>query len=318
MWQKGIVPFIQKHDLQFDIAHNVNFHSDWAPSYLWKLKKPFVWGPIGHHPLIPKQYLKPFSIKYFIKDRLTWGVKSFFWNFSFAFKKSIRKADYILCVNSSVGKILNLEKSKHEIIPAVATEDFGCDIDRKSDSFTLISAGRLVPLKGFDLTVLSFAKFCNSLTEVEKEKAKLIIVGSGPEKGLLKQMCKDHSIENNVEFIKWIERKDLLEIYKKSSAFLFPSHEGAGMVVAEALSFGLPVICLDNAGPGEFINDKCGIAVSMGDYNITVEDLSSAITKLYSNQDVRLKMSKDARLHFEENFHWNRRGEQLNSIYDKF
>ena len=318
MWQKGIVSFIKKQNVNFDIVHNVNFHNDWTPSYLWKLNKPFIWGPIGHHPEIPKQYLAPFNKSYFIKDKLTWWIKQYFWNFSFSLKKTVNKADYVLCMNSSVAEILKLKKEKYQVIPSVATEDFGCEKQVENDSFTLISAGRLVPLKGFDLSILAFAKFFKGLSEAEKSKAKLIIVGSGPEKGLLKQMCKDNSIENNVEFIKWIDRVDLLEIYKKSTAFLFPSHEGAGMVVAEALSFGLPVICLDNCGPGEFISEKSGIAVKMGDYNFTVNGLSDAILKIYSNKELAQKMSDEARVHFEQNFKWDRRGDQLKDIYAKF
>jgi hypothetical protein len=82
LWQKAIIPFIKKQALHFDIVHNLNFHNDWTPSYLWKLNKPFVWGPIGHHPLIPKQYLQAYAFKHVIKDRLTWLVKKYFWNIS--------------------------------------------------------------------------------------------------------------------------------------------------------------------------------------------------------------------------------------------
>ena len=56
MWQKGIVGFIKKQNIEFDITHNLNFHNDWSPSYIWKLDKPFVWGPVGHHPEIPIYY----------------------------------------------------------------------------------------------------------------------------------------------------------------------------------------------------------------------------------------------------------------------
>ena len=116
-------------------------------------------------------------------------------------------------------------------------------------------------------------------------------------------------------FIEWVERKDLLEIYKDASVFLFPSHEGAGMVVAEALSFGLPVVCLDNCGPGEFITEKCGISINMRDYQSTINDLSSALNSIYTNKNLHSQMSKEARKRFENYFHWDRRGEQLNEIY---
>ena len=39
LWQKGIVKFIESQGIQYDVVHNLNFHNDWTPSYLWKLKK---------------------------------------------------------------------------------------------------------------------------------------------------------------------------------------------------------------------------------------------------------------------------------------
>ncbi len=57
MWQIAMPGFIRKTGVNFDVVHNLNFHNDWTPSYLWKLNKPMVWGPIGHHPRIPSRYL---------------------------------------------------------------------------------------------------------------------------------------------------------------------------------------------------------------------------------------------------------------------
>ncbi len=315
MWQKGIVGFIKKHSVKFDIVHNVNFHNDWTPSYLWKLGKPFIWGPVGHHPLIPKQYFSLYKKSYFIKDRLTWAIKLFFWNASLALSRTAHKANFVVAMNKSVADQLPLKPGKNSVIPSVATEDFGYDLNRIKDSFTLISAGRLVPLKGFDLTILAFSKFLKNLDDISNIFLK--IVGSGPELALYKQLCKQENIEQNVTFIEWIDRKDLLEMYKDASLFLFPSHEGAGMVVAEALSFGLPVVCLDNCGPGEFITEKCGIAVEMKDHQTTINELALAITALYKDKELHAKMSKEARKRFENYFHWDRRGEQLDEIYQK-
>ena len=185
------------------------------------------------------------------------------------------------------------------------------------DKFTLISAGRLVPLKGYDLSILAFADFVNQLPRTHRNNCELVIVGSGPERENYYQLAVKNKVSANVKFIDWIDRKDLLELYKKSSAFLFPSHEGAGMVVSEAMSFGLPVICLNNSGPGEFIDKSSGFAIKMQDYKSTIKDLKSAISILYMNTSLRLKMGKSARLRFENNFHWDRRGEALNLIYSK-
>lgn len=315
LWQRMVVSFIRKSGVTFDVVHNLNFHNDWSPSFLWKLGKPFVWGPVGHHPLIPKQYLKPFSFSYYVKDRLTWGVKKFFWKYSPSLRKTVNKADVILSMNTSVNHVLGLKNKTEYVIPSAATQDFGWEENMQSDSFSLISVGRLVPLKGFDLTIRSFASFFHTLSESEKKKTTLTIVGSGPEEALLKQMTVDEGVSDNVTFISWIDRTDVMELFRKASAFVFPSHEGAGMVVPEALSFGVPVIAINNEGPGEFITPDCGIAVAKGDYETTVKALAEGIESLYRNPSTLQSKRKSARKQFVDYFHWNRRGEQLKSIY---
>lgn len=316
MWQRGIVGFIKKHQLDFDLVHNLNFHNDWSPSFLWKLNKPFVWGFIGHHPRIPKQYLKPYSKKYKIKDQMTWLIKSYFWKISPSLRKTITNADHILCMNDSVPDILKLN-ANYSVSPSVATQDFGHQSISHTETFTVISAGRFVPLKGFDLSIEAFAKFYHTLSAQEKKRCELILVGKGPEEQKLKQLAESHGVQQHIKFINWLERNELMKLFKAASAFLFPSHEGAGMVVAEALSFGLPVICLDNEGPGQFITEDCGFKIPMQDYESTVKGLKEALLKLLTSENKRQAMSKAARARFETTFHWDRRGEQLSKIYDK-
>ncbi|MDX2172774.1 MAG: glycosyltransferase family 4 protein [Bacteroidota bacterium] len=315
LWQWVLPIFVKKQKLIFDITHNVNFHNDWTPSFLWKLNKPFVWGPVGHHPPIHSQFLKEYKKKYLVKEKLTLFIKYCFWNMSFSLRKTKSKASHIFCMNRSVPKVLNLSAEKYSITPSVATQDFGCNLMDKEDKFTLISAGRLVPLKGFDLTIKSFAAFLNRQPKQAIANCELIIVGSGPELKNYVQLTEKLNVKNNVKFINWIDRKELLALFKRSSAFIFPSHEGAGMVVAEALSFGLPVLCLDNCGPGEFITPKCGIAVTTKNYSQTINELSTAISRLFNSPYLLREMSKNARTQFEKRFHWDVRGEEFRKVY---
>ncbi|MCU0437639.1 MAG: glycosyltransferase [Raineya sp.] len=314
MWQKGIISFIKHQKLEFDIVHNLNFHNDWTPSYLWKLQKPFIWGPVGHHSPIPNEYLKPYSFKYQIEEKIKWWIKQLFWKFSDALQNTIQKASHIICMNSKVANHLNLQ-SNYSVIPSVATQDYGKCHQNQKDTFTLISVGRLVPLKGFDLTIQAFNQFVQSLSQEESQKCSLLIIGSGKEENLYKKMVQEYGLDKQVKFINWIDRTQLMEIYKSSSAFLFPSHEGAGMVVAEALSFGLPVICLKNEGPGEFINESCGFAITPTSYKETVQNLAKSILKIFKDKKIYASTSYQARNLFETKFHWNVRGEQLQKIY---
>ncbi|MGB0850532.1 MAG: glycosyltransferase family 4 protein, partial [Bacteroidia bacterium] len=217
----------------------------------------------------------------------------------------------------SVADKINLKPNKHIIKPSVATQDFGYNSEYDGSSFRIISAGRFVPLKGFDLTILSFAKFLSVISPQERKKASLTLVGSGPEESYLRSLIAEHSLEDNVQIISWIERSELMKKMKTSSVFLFPSHEGAGMVVAEALSFALPVICLNNCGPGEFINETCGISIKEQSYNDTVDGLADSLFTLFTDPTRLKQMRIGARSHFESEFHWDRRGESLSKIYEE-
>lgn len=316
LWQKGIVSFIKKQKIHFDITHNVNFHNDWTPSSLWKLNKPMVWGPIGHHPEIPRHYLKPYPIKYWLQDRMTWLLKNYFWDFSYSLQKTKQKANHILGMNSGVAHALKINSEPFSILPSVATDDNYCENLSPKNGFAIISVGRFVPLKGFDLTLLAFANFIESIAKDDRLNCKLTLVGTGPEKEFYNTLIRQNHLEPYVEIIEWIDRNELMKLYEKSAVFLFPSHEGAGMVVAEALSFGLPVICLNNEGPGEFINPGCGFAVTQLEYNTTVMELKEALSKLYFDKNLLQKMSINAREHYLDKFTWNSKGDYLKTIYN--
>ena len=214
MWQRGMPSFVKSQKLQYDIVHNLNFHNDWTPSYLWKLGKPMVWGPVGHHPLIPAQYLAPYPLSYWLKDRMAWLVKNFFWKFSPALKTTIRKADKVLCMNSEVAPKLRLSESQIVTMPSVATENLGWEEQRNSNQFTILTAGRLVPLKGYDLSILAFSQFLQTVPLEARAKVQLLVIGNGEESERYRKMVSDLHLEANVRFIDWVLRADLLEMYK--------------------------------------------------------------------------------------------------------
>lgn len=317
MWQRTLPWFIRREKLHFDIVHNLNFHNDWTPSYLWKLGKPFVWGPIGHHPRIPSQYLGQHSIKFRLKNHLAGLIKHMCWNYSKDLKKTIAGAKHILYMNPGVPQVLPISETKSSLMPSVACEDHGFMAGSSEGKFRLIAAGRLVPLKGFDLAIRSFAHFLNALSPNLRGQCELLIVGKGPEKDRYIELVKNLGVASYVRFIPWLERAELLALFRKATLTLFPSHEGAGMVVAEALSFGLPVICLDNFGPGKFIDEQSGVAIGHESYEQTVVELSKAIRIFFEDPDKLRAYSLGARQRFEEYFHWDRRGEQLKTIYDQ-
>lgn len=318
LWQLGVALWVKSKKLSFDLAHNLNFHNDWAPSFLWILQKPFIWGPIGHHPAIPFEFLKEHGWKTIIINRANWLMKQVFWKmdpFLFITKK---KARAIFTMNSSVLKKLNFDPQKMIHLPSVGSEKIAEPVYFKKDkSFTVLSIGRFVPLKGFNVTISSFAAFYRKLSSEDQPFAQLILVGSGPLENELKSLAKKENIEHAITFIPWIERAHLDRIYRKSKVFLFPSHEGAGMVVSEALSYGLPILCFDNCGPGEFVDDDCGFKIPYQKYDKGTTDFSECLMRLFYDRILLEDMSQQAFAKHTREFDWDIKGLIFKATYDK-
>lgn len=295
LWHIGLLFFILKKGIRFDIAHHLNFHNDWTPSFLWLLGKPLVWGPIGHHHKIPAEFLKPYGFKAWLNDRLLWVLKKAFWTLDPFLKITKWSSGKILCMNSSVDEVLHIPNDKHLFIPPTATEE-PPSLNLETDDFRVISVGRFVPLKGFDVTVRSFARFYHRQPAVVQRKLKLTLIGKGPEEQRLRRMIKAEKLpEGMVEIVPWIERSELPNYYASSKAFFFPSHEGAGMVVVEALSYGLPVVCFKNYGPGEFTDDGCAIRVPYSSYEACLNQFAEGLESLYYDEKLRKTMGKNAK-----------------------
>jgi glycosyltransferase involved in cell wall biosynthesis len=316
LWQFFMPYFIRKHKVNVDIVHNLNFHNDWTPTFLWKLKKPLVWGPVGHHPKAPSQYVrKPYGNVEYVKSRVLWFIKNIFWKCDPFLRIALKKADRIICINSGVEKVHTIPSEKIVKMAAVSSDSNEAGVLNDVNQFTILSVGRLVPLKGFDITLNAFYLFYNTLSDVQKEHIQLHIVGKGPLLNHLKNEIEKLSLQNAVLITEWVDKEKMKDIYTNASVFLFPSHEGAGMVVPEALSFGLPVICFDNEGPGEFVDSGCGLKVPYSNYLASVEEFSKQLSLLFHNSSLYRDLSEGALNKFDSTFKWNIKGDVLRDVY---
>lgn len=315
-WQLGVALWMWRRKTECDVVHSLNFHSNWTPSFLWILGKPFIWGPVGNHPKIAHQYLLPvYGWKAYVKDRILWWVKCLFWYLDPFVYICKRKAEFICVVNAQSARVLRIPESKRVFMPAVASEETNLPDKKNTAAFNVLSVGRFVPLKGFDLTISAFAQFHRSLSPEEKASSCLTLIGSGPEKDRLQQIIRNESMEQYIRICEWMPRAEVMQQFQSASVFLFPSHEGAGMVVPEAMSYGLPVLCLDHFGPGEYIHPDSFLRIPHNHYNTTIHQLGKRLQQLYRQPGFYERESKLAYERFEDFFRWSSKADILESLY---
>ncbi len=315
LWHMGVVSFIRRKGFSFDIAHHLNFHNDWTPSFLWLLGKPLVWGPVGHHHKIPSEWLAPYGRKAWLADRRLWVLKKLFWKLDPFLKITLHQARKVLAMNSSVRQVLPLPKEKEVRIPPTATEP----PDRReipTDKFRVLSIGRFVPLKGFDVTIRAFARFYFRQDRSTRPQLELVLIGRGPERARLAHMARQCGLPDQaISFVPWLDRQALSEYYNSASAFLFPSHEGAGMVVVEALSYALPVLCFRNYGPGEFTDDSCAFRVPYTSYEEALDAFARGLERLLHEPALRRQMGQAAYARYLHHYTYQIKARQIVNCY---
>lgn len=121
-------------------------------------------------------------------------------------------------------------------------------LDIPPDCFLYIAAGRLVPVKGFDVLLHAFAEIYKM-----HNNAHLLIVGEGVLRTELLEMAESLGISKDLHMPG--HRTDILEVMKASDCFVLSSRwEGMPLVLLEAAFCGLPLVATDCGGVTELID----------------------------------------------------------------
>ncbi len=226
------------------------------------------------------------------------------------------QAEHIICGSRYVQNLLPVHlRSKSTIIwqNGVHPQDIGAPKTQKKQAdrpFRVITVGRLIAIKGLDLAIRAFA---NSALPAD---AELVLIGDGPWRKRLESLTDQLNLSHRVEFRGTVDRAEVLNAFRQADVLLFPSFEGAGMVVMEAMACGLPVVALQHGGPGEYLDEHTGIRVPVTHPDTVVVQLGDALHELYTNKKRRQAMSQAAIQRAHEQFSWDQRGEALRTLLE--
>src|SRR3989344_882487 len=151
------------------------------------------------------------------------------------------------------------------------------------ESKTIISAGRLVPWKGFDTLI----EIMNDLSGW-----KLFIAGNGPDREKLEKIISSQNLGERVFLLGDMARKDLMKKIQECRLFVLnTSFESFSFLIVEAMFAGTPVISTNIGNISEIVdNGENGLLVQPNNK----AEILEAIQKL-SDTNVRSKMVDNAK-----------------------
>jgi glycogen(starch) synthase len=168
----------------------------------------------------------------------------------------------------------------------------------------VLFVSRLERRKGVDVLLPVAARLVRAYPHVE-----FVLAGKDTENTELgetytaafrREFGNDREVMSRVKFSGWLSEDELGQAYADADVFCLPArYESLGLVVIEAMSFGLPIVTSDVGGLAEIVEpEESGLLVPVEDASA----LEAALRRLIDDEALRRRLGERARRVFEERF----------------
>jgi glycogen synthase len=186
------------------------------------------------------------------------------------------------------------------------------------DTLRILCVGRLEPRKGTDLLLEAAEKVCQNFSNVQ-----FVLVGNDSNHGtsasyqnIFQQRAPHLVRDKKVVFVGSVTDEELYAEYANADIFVLPSRfESFGLVLLEAMSFGLPVIGAAIGGMEEIVRDgENGLLMEPG----SADSLAEKLAILLQDHSLRKKMSENSRIDFDSKWSIQNAGNRTEECYQDF
>ena len=197
------------------------------------------------------------------------------------------------------------------VIPMPVSAEFGIqNSEPRIQNSQVLTVARLTKQKSIDTLIDALA-----ILRERGSDARLKIIGDGPERSVLERHACDLRLQGRVEFVGALPQKDLPSQYAVCAIFVLPSvREGMGLVLAEALLCGAPVIAVNSGGVTDIVRDgETGLLFPERD----ARALADAIEKLLNDRALAVRLATNGATWVRERFTRERVAAQFSGIYSR-
>jgi glycosyltransferase involved in cell wall biosynthesis len=305
LWQIGAFFVVWRlcRQVSFDYIHHITFGTYWKPSFLAMLPVPFIWGPVGGGEKAPVSFRRWFtprgrvfeSIRDLVQTAGTWDpfVRLTARRSVLALAKTEQTAAELYRLGCPLVHVM----SEAGLPAEECTRLFGIPA-RHGGPFRILSLGRLVHWKGFELSLRAYARLRRELPDAE-----YWLVGDGPERERLERMAAQMEVGDKVRFFGNVPRTEVLNLLAECDVLVHPSlHDSGGWVCVEAMAAGRPVVCLDTGGPTMQVTAATGFRIRPENPPQAINGVADALAVLGRDPDLRNRMGDAARQHVARHF----------------
>jgi glycosyltransferase involved in cell wall biosynthesis len=295
---------------RFDLAHQPIPVAMRYPCPATGLGIPFVMGPVGGSLPSPPDFERG-------EDTAPWYIAlrhldHFRFRHDPFLRRTYEQADCVIGIAPYVKELLEgVKLRKFDIMSETGIERLPEPLDRlgQTSDVKLLFVGRLIRTKGA-------RDLIRALGYVRDLPVDLDIVGDGFDRVACETLTAELRLTERVHFHGRLPRDQVNRFYQAADIFVFPSYrEPGGNVAFEAMSYGLPLIVSDIGGPGNVVDDTCGIRVHPVTPVQYAEEIAAAIAKLVARPKLRRTLGEGARRRVADIALWDNKVRDLEQIY---
>jgi glycosyltransferase involved in cell wall biosynthesis len=186
---------------------------------------------------------------------------------------------------------------------------------REEGALRIVSVGRLVRKKGFDVLVDALA-----LLRARGHDVQLVLAGADGDHGTeIRARIARHGLSGRVRLPGLLAQPELYEAYRRASVFCLPcrvldngDRDGIPNVLVEAMAAGLPVVTTAVSGIPELVTDgENGLIVRPDD----PAALADALARLHADPMLARRLAEAGRATVRERFDGDRLADQLAALF---
>jgi glycosyltransferase involved in cell wall biosynthesis len=313
LWQRGAEKIIARlvQNEPFDLVQHLSWATFRFHAAIWGHGLPTIWGPIAGAELCPWALL-PWRYPGALATEIIRNLATLFHTSRLApLRARARRSTITMVVSPEMRSACERLGIPAKMLPTLAVHP-PSPYERPSSigrPLRLLFVGRLMYWKGVELAL-------HALHRSETD-ARYDFIGEGPFTPQAQRLTRKLGLESRVSFRGRVAYDAMVQAYRDYDALLFPSlHDSGGNVVVEAMSHGMPVICLDRGGPGLFVlHGRTGMKIGSGSREEVIRGLAEAIRTYDAQRELLAAHGVAARAHVTAEFTWPHRAAQMDAIY---
>lgn len=300
-------------EFDFDLLYQSTMVGFREPGYLWKLDKPFSWGPVGGMGLFPLSFYSEVGFKYAIYYALYNVVNSL--------QVRLLKRPQKAAIRAS-NALLSATQENHALIKrfwgvdSFLMPEVGLsDINIRSPKRRLPGEKLKICWSGLHISRKCLSLLLKALAQLPSNNWQLEVLGDGPLSNDWMVLASQLKISDNVIFHGNRSRDDCLDVMNDSHIFVITSlRDLTSTVIVEALACGLPIVCTDHCGFSNVVDSSCGIKVPVTSPDQVCTELKNAIDTLEASETERIILAEGA-VRRANLFRWSSKIDELNRIF---